>query len=268
MNKTNALAIVKLGGSILSDKQVPFSIRVEIMHRIANELSFYKGPLIIIHGGGSFGHPMASAFDYSAEHAFLNSYGIANIHYAMRIFNNAIIKVLLDNGINAISIEPLSYLYTHDGSAKKIFLDSLRKSLDHGLVPVTFGDIVIDEKRGGFIISGDDLIVILAKALDAAKIILCTDVDGVFVKEEDKLKLIQEINQNNIDYVLSQIRKLTTFRQMKIDVTGGMAHKIEELWKLAKQGIPSFIINGLIPNRLKKILLNEYDIPHTRIVFR
>ena len=269
MKMLQELAIVKLGGSILTDKQVPFSLRVHVLNRIALELSQYNGPLLIVHGGGSFGHSMATAFDYSNNRLFSNPYGVANIHYAMRILNNALVKVFLNSGLNAISIEPISYLYTSNGLIKKVFLQPFKQAIEHNLVPVTFGDIVFDDKLESFIVSGDDLIGLLASALKATKIVLCTDVDGVFAEINGQKKLINEINKSNIHQILTSIQKLPEFSKQKIDVTGGMYHKIKELWKLAEQGISSFIINGLVPNRLKKILLNDYsDVPHTLVTFR
>ena len=42
-----------------------------------------------------------------------------------------------------------------------------------------------------------------------------------------------------------------------IDVTGGMKHKVEKMLELAEKGLPSQIINGLVPGNLKKALLGE-----------
>ena len=56
------IAILKLGGSILSDKNIPYSIKWDNLERIAmeikNALDYYKNQdidmkLIIVHGGGS-----------------------------------------------------------------------------------------------------------------------------------------------------------------------------------------------------------------------
>ena len=65
------LAILKLGGSILCDKNIPFSIKWDNLERISmeirNAIDSYnnnndKLDLIIIHGGGSFGHPVAKKY--------------------------------------------------------------------------------------------------------------------------------------------------------------------------------------------------------------
>ena len=61
-------AILKLGGSILCDKNIPYSINWENLENIAIEIKeaieYYKFKnedfkLIIVHGGGSFCHPFA-----------------------------------------------------------------------------------------------------------------------------------------------------------------------------------------------------------------
>ena len=65
------IAILKLGGSILSDKNIPYSIKWDNLERIAmeikNALDYYKSQnkdirLIVVHGGGSFGHPVAKKY--------------------------------------------------------------------------------------------------------------------------------------------------------------------------------------------------------------
>lgn len=64
-------AILKLGGSILCDKNVPYSINWENLENIAIEIKeaieYYSSKnedfkLIIVHGGGSFGHPVAKKY--------------------------------------------------------------------------------------------------------------------------------------------------------------------------------------------------------------
>jgi Predicted archaeal kinase len=58
------LIVLKLGGSIITNKKEPFSFNRDVLLRIGNELkSSWPMPLIIIHGGGSFGHPIAEAYE-------------------------------------------------------------------------------------------------------------------------------------------------------------------------------------------------------------
>ncbi|MCD6514203.1 MAG: isopentenyl phosphate kinase family protein [Candidatus Odinarchaeota archaeon] len=265
MKKEN-IVLIKFGGSILSDKSKPFSLRVEVLKRLIEELTYFHGKMIIIHGGGSFGHPVANAFNYKSNRRFIDPQGIAHIHYAMRVFNNIIVKLLLNKGLNAISFEPMSYLCLENSKIKNAFLEGIRLSLKLGLIPVTFGDIALDEELGSAIISGDTLLKLLAIEMKVNKLVVCTDVDGVFIKENGNKKLVREINSSNIKSILELLKneKQVTDNN-KIDVTGGMYYKITELWEVAKKGIPVIIINGLVPNRLKNILLKKSNETQTII---
>ncbi|MFQ6130038.1 MAG: kinase, partial [Candidatus Hadarchaeaceae archaeon] len=54
--------IVKFGGSVITDKRRRFAVKQATLRRLARELAAAKGPLVLVHGGGSFGHPMASKY--------------------------------------------------------------------------------------------------------------------------------------------------------------------------------------------------------------
>jgi len=53
------MIILKLGGSLLTDKRRKFSFRFEVMKRVAQEIKESGARLVVVHGGGSFGHPLA-----------------------------------------------------------------------------------------------------------------------------------------------------------------------------------------------------------------
>ena len=53
--------VLKLGGSVITDKNGELAARTEVINRLAEEIALArKESLIIIHGGGSFGHPTAN----------------------------------------------------------------------------------------------------------------------------------------------------------------------------------------------------------------
>ena len=97
------LEILKLGESILSDKKQPFSVKWDDLERISSEiknaLDFYKNQnkdvdLILVHGGGSFGHPVAKKY-LNDKKEFVNmENGFWEIQKAMRRFNNIVIDTL------------------------------------------------------------------------------------------------------------------------------------------------------------------------------
>src|SRR5213593_4613573 len=52
-----APVVVKLGGSAITDKSRACMARLEVIHSAISEISTHSGPLVLLHGGGSFAHP-------------------------------------------------------------------------------------------------------------------------------------------------------------------------------------------------------------------
>ncbi|MHA2068304.1 MAG: amino acid kinase family protein, partial [Candidatus Thorarchaeota archaeon] len=60
---TQELTILKLGGSLLTDKTTPFTIREDVLRSAAQEIKECLDggliqSLVLIHGVGSYGHPL------------------------------------------------------------------------------------------------------------------------------------------------------------------------------------------------------------------
>ncbi|WP_162569000.1 isopentenyl phosphate kinase [Acidianus sulfidivorans] len=176
-----AYSILKLGGSLITDKSKPYYLREDVIRRIAKELQGINN-LILIHGGGSFGHYEASKGD------------IVKTSLAMQKLNLLVSSILYDEGIK---------IFPFPG---RFF--SVKKTVDYikaNYVPLIYGDI--DEY--GNIISGDDIAVILAKEL-SSRALFATDVDGVIsnnkVLEEVNDLSFNVINTNNIYDVTGGIK--------------------------------------------------------------
>ena len=251
------IAILKLGGSILSDKNIPYSIKWDNLERIAmeikNALDYYKSQdrdikLIIVHGGGSFGHPVAKKYlkVENNKKVFINmEKGFWDIQKAMRRFNNIVIDTLQSYDIPAVSIQPSSFVVFGDNL---IFNTSaIKEMLKRNLVPTIHGDITVDDKNGYKIISGDDIVPYLANELKADLILYATDVDGVLINN----KPIKRIDKDNIDEILGYLSGSNS-----IDVTGGMRYKIEMIRKNKCKG---FVFNGNKAKNIYKALLGEVE---------
>ena len=55
--------IVKLGGSVITDKSRENSFKQEIANRLSREIKNANKKSIIIHGAGSFGHILAKKYN-------------------------------------------------------------------------------------------------------------------------------------------------------------------------------------------------------------
>ncbi len=129
--------------------------------------------------------------------------------------------------MEAVSIHPLHGCETSDGELIPHSAGHLRRMIELGLVPVIHGDVVMDQVRGACIVSGDQLIRVLAEDLEMDRVGLATDVPGLLAEDGS---VVRELRR-------SMAHQVTIGRSDNIDVTGGMEGKIAELLSLADHGI-------------------------------
>jgi len=240
--QTDEIKILKLGGNIVTKKQAKTGVaRVNRIRNIAKEISHYKGKLIVIHGAGSFGHPLAKK--YKLDKSF-SATGAILTHNSVRALNEIIVKALHKEGIKAIGIEPMSCVICKNGRIKQMQTDQIKHLLNYGFVPVLFGDMVMDTHKKTCILSGDQIITYLAKEFKVSTIGCGTSEDGVY---DIHGKTIKHINLNNFDECKKSIKGSNY-----TDTTGGMLGKIKEL--LAIPGITSFIFNASKKGNITRFL--------------
>jgi isopentenyl phosphate kinase len=244
------LILIKLGGSVITDKSKPFTARTDVIRKLAKEIKKdflnKNSDLIIGHGGGSFPHVPASK--YQTQKGIINKdsvWGFCETADAAIQINRIVIKEFLKLKVPVASFAPLSFVY----SSKMIF-EHIKEALDIGIVPVIYGDVIMNPKQGFEIYSGEKTLDLLANKLSKfykkIKIIYYTDTSGVY---DDRGKTIPLITPENF----RQIKKFIK-GSGNLDVTGGMIHKVEESLSLVqKLDAEVYITNGLSRGKSTKI---------------
>ena len=155
---------------------------------------------------------------------------------------------LQEKGIPAIGMKPSAYMTTNNKRIDMCDTGLIRKYLDNGFVPVLYGDAVLDNNdyMKYAIISGDQIITYLAEDLNADRVILSSDVDGIYT-DNPKTNPDAEL----LEVVTRDTDLKTTENENQADVTGGMYGKIRELLDLADHGIESLIINADKPGNIR-----------------
>jgi len=237
------MIIVKLGGSVVTDKSSPMTSRPEAIERLSRELSAYKGQMVVIHGGGSFGHIKAK--EYRLNEGFTHESqrgGVCRVQEDMRALNRLVEDGLRKAGISVASI-PAGAITTFDnGNLASFPSDVFQHYLNIGITPISFGDVVVDRSRGVSICSGDDIMLKLAKDLKAEKCVFVTAVDGIYSEFPPRG------GQGPIP-VIGRADKVA-FTVKDADVTGSMQRKLKLMFDIAEGGCEVMIVNGLVPGRL------------------
>ena len=230
------MILIKLGGSIITNKQKPLTPNIAAIKRIASHLRKIKEPCIVVHGGGSFGHYWSVKYDIHTKPARYSTKGVAVVKNSMVELNHIVLRAFLESNLFPYCLPPTDFITGDKPVTKKIReIPGIART---GLIPVSYGDVMWFGKNKFYILSGDRIMGLLSKALKPRLAIFVTNVDGVYSSIKTK-KLIREINTEKP--IISDVKR---------DVTGGMNRKIREAMTISKGGTDVFFVSGHAPQRI------------------
>jgi isopentenyl phosphate kinase len=242
------LALVKLGGSVITFKDRPLAANTSAIEGIAQVFASIDMPVIVVHGGGSFGHHWSVKYDMHTKPAPYDPHGVSVVHESMVALNQIIVNALISAGASPYAIPPPIYTTGHRPLASKI-RDAYTMA-KNGVMPVTFGDVVHMGGKKYSILSGDSLMTILAKALKPSRVIFATNADGIYKSMETR----------EVVPKLSPRGKVEFSAVSGADVTGGMQRKVREAFKIAFLGMDVMLVNGLVPERIAQAIQGHVSI--------
>ncbi|MEM2759830.1 MAG: isopentenyl phosphate kinase [Nitrososphaerales archaeon] len=231
------LALLKLGGSVVTFKDRPLSINKNAIDRLSKNIRRIKRPLIIVHGGGSFGHYYSVKYDLHTRPARYDIHGVSVVKSSMVELNSHIVNIMVKNKLNPYTVPPSSLV--HGNGIIKSKINELFHLVSSKLIPITYGDVLHYAGRSYYILSGDALMTMLTRALKPEIVLFALNVDGVY-RDMKSMELVHEISA----------MKEAKLDEVPIDVTGGINRKIREAFKIARTGIDVVVVNGLKPERI------------------
>lgn len=254
------LAIVKLGGSVITNKgKSPPSVNKNRVRRIGQELAEFEGSLIVILGGGAHGHQPANKYGFGnpATTKERRLAGLPKIRHNMSLLSLEVIESLRNLGLPAVSFPPFAFAKLSNNQIQHFPSSLIKKALESDFLVVTHGDVCFDEHLGASILSGDTIIVHLANELNPWGVYIGTDVDGVFTDNphiNPDAKVIPVIQSKEKSTTLSK-----TGPSSSVDVTGGMDKKVKELFNITPNTRIA-IFNLQVAGRLSTLLQGETPI--------
>ena len=253
------LVFLKLGGSLITDKSREATAREGVIRRAAREIreALEARPdlrLLVGHGSGSFGHFVARRYGL-LEEGPPNWQGYAETGAAAARLNRLVTDIFLAEGVPVVSIQPSASAHCRDGELISMATEPIELMLHHGLAPLVYGDVALDELHGCTIISTEQILAYLADHLDPARIILAGEVAGVFTADplrDQSAQLIPEISRQNFHQVEHMLAG-----SHGVDVTGGMLTKVRSMYALVQRRpeLTVQLISGRKPGLIKRALL-------------
>lgn len=251
------LIFLKLGGSLITDKDQAHTARPDIIHRLADEIkeSIQNDPkllLLLAHGSGSFGHVPAKK--YGTRDGVTTSsqwHGFLEVWREARGLNQILLDIFSEHKLPVISFPPSAMVTAKNKNVEKWNIDPIQSALSANLIPIIFGDVVFDLEIGASIFSTEELFLPLADFLQPQKILLAGIEEGVWQDYPNCQQMVREITHDSDILKTMQIGP-----SRSIDVTGGMLEKVNLMQQLTSRHkqLVVHIFSGLIPHNLTRLV--------------
>ena len=232
----NEIIVIKYGGNVLIDRKI-FNNFINDIY-ILNKLGL---SVIVVHGGGP--RIKRELDKENIDTKFINGLRVTDekvIKIVERVlidFNNDIVESLIKKGTKAISINsninnvinviPERKELGFVGIPDEINIEKIKDILKLNQIPVV-APLGLDENNQTYNINGDAAANALAKKLKSRRLLLMTNVEGVY---DDRKNLITEIKpydlKNLIDWKVVQ---------------GGMIPKIQNCVDAVENGVRGVVI--------------------------
>ncbi len=224
---------LKLGGSLITDKGSPNTARPHIIARLAEEIAAARKArpdlrLVLGHGSGSFGHAAASR--HATQRGVRSPrqwHGFAEVWHAAATLNRLVLAALHAAGLPAIAFPASSAALSRSGRIVSWNLRPLQTALEHGLLPVVYGDAVFDEVLGGTILSTENIFAHLAPILRPSRVLIAGIEPGVWGDYPACTHILPEITPATLPQIAPALEG-----SARTDVTGGMSSKVSEMLAL------------------------------------
>lgn len=250
------ITLLKLGGSLITDKNRAHTARPELIRRLADEIRTAwepdRAPIIIGHGSGSFGHIPAKKYGTrNGVHTEEEWAGFAEVHSEATALNRIVTAILREAGLPALSFVPMNCVRSRNGQVTDWDTEIIMDCISRHLIPVVFGDTVFDGELGGTILSTEDLFIHLCSQMpEPSRILLAGLEPGIWKDYPKNTELVRQIHAESSDG--------DSFIQGSefIDVTGGMREKVHLMETLIRKqaAISADIFSGLKAGNLEQEL--------------
>lgn len=250
------MILLKLGGSLITDKTQENAPRLDVIARLAREIApALKGagePVVLGHGSGSFGHAAGKKYGTRGGVRDADGWrGFAHVSVAAQRLNRIVADALHESGVPVFSVAPSASAVCEDGRLTRMEVEPVRRALARGLAPLVMGDVAFDDARGGTIVSTEEVFAYLADHLPVSRILLAGETEGVWDHDGRVIARITPANWPELSGAVGASRGA--------DVTGGMAAKVRDALALCARhaGLTARIFSGLVPGNVARALAGD-----------
>lgn len=251
--------LVKLGGSLITEKSGDADAREGVIRRLAAEVAegaVAAGERVLVgHGSGSFGHPPAAEHElHRGARSEEERRAASRTQDRAARLHRRVVAALVEEGVATFSVAPSSAAVAEDGELVSFAVEPTVRALEGGFVPVTYGDVVADRRLGVTIASTESVFLRLTKTLGregwtVRRALWLGTTPGVYGPDG---RVVPRLGAGRGERIPDAVRG-----SQATDVTGGMRHRVQAALRLAELGVESWIGDGRIPGALARALAGE-----------
>ncbi|KHS96089.1 hypothetical protein RC88_09095 [Pectobacterium parvum] len=240
-NERSQFFIVKIGGSISTNKDGEYELNYENIEKIAEvihkEKSWEHCNLILVFGGGSFGNLAPKEYNLECRSLNFNNENLSKMTTIMFSMLSEITAILIKNKVPVYPFQCSALVNQLSSGEWDLQVDSMFSALNQGLIPVISGDLVFKNDGGFRIFSSDNVPGLIAKKSMVEHVLYYSDVDGFYVDSSTN-NVEENIKRNEIDSYMHLAGPSS--RQ---DVTGGMRNKLLQIKKLLDLNVSAELLS-------------------------
>ena len=246
------LIVIKYGGNVLIDRNIFNNFIQDIS--VLNKLGL---SIVIVHGGGPRIERELKKSNIQSK--FINGLRVTNkdviniVEKVLIDFNNDIVDSLNKKGSKAVSVNTKKnniINVTPDqpelgfvGVPQEINIEIIKNIISQNQIPIV-APLGLDKDKQTYNINGDTAASAIAKKLKSRRLLLMTNVEGVY---DDRKTLISEIKPFDMENLV----------KLKI-IQGGMIPKIKNCIDAVENGVRGVVIlDGRKPRSILKEIFSD-----------
>ena len=246
---------LKLGGSLITEKDKPRTARFDVIRQLASEIKAARQSnpelsILLGHGSGSFGHHVAHRYQtQKGVYSDAQWTGFIEVWNAARDLHNICLEIFMELELEVISFSPSASAICENGSLQSMATEAIKLTINRNLMPVVHGDVAFDLVLGGTIVSTEEVFNHLVGVMPPDRILIAGIKDGVYAHPTEPDVFLPRITEQDLASL--------TLSDLEVpDVTGGMASKIRDAFEM-KHLHPTAevrIFSASIPGSLQEAL--------------
>lgn len=258
------LCVLKVGGSILTDRERIRTVDADALRQaaaaVAGWLPRAPGPVVLVIGGGSFGHNVVAEHGLSLDGRHARPAEAFELTASLFALKAAVSRALADRGVRVMPLqETLLFEWRKEGS-RLARPSALSRCLAGGWLPLVTGGLVPRRNGALSVMSSDRVARAVAGAFPVRRYVVLTDRPGLCDPLRAGFPLVRRVGADRHAEAVTLVHPPT-----KLDVVGGMQEKLLSVLELAAHGVESVIGDGRGLNADSLAAFFGDDPPGTRV---